>query len=88
VAVVAVTVTPLALLVALAEVAREQAEELLLAARPLHQDKETLAVLAPTLALSMALAVAVVQVLLDQTGLVLRVALVAQELHQVLQARL
>ena len=84
----AVTVTPLALLVALAEVAREQAEELLLAARPLHQDKETLAVLAPTLALSMALAVAVVQVLLDQTGLVLRVALVAQELHQVLQARL
>jgi hypothetical protein len=81
-------VTPLALLAVLAAAALEQAQELLLAVRQVHQDKEAPVVLALTLAPSMVLAVVAVQVLLAQTELVLRVARVAQELHQVLQALL
>jgi len=81
-------VTPLAPLVDLVAVAQEQAQELMLAVRHLHQDKETLVELAPTLALNMVLEVAAVQVLLDQTELVLRAVLVAQGLQIVLQARL
>jgi hypothetical protein len=80
------TVTPLALLAALVVAAQEQVEELLLAVRHLQQAKETPVVLAPTLGQIMVLAVVVALVLLVQTELVLLAALVAQELHQVLQA--
>jgi ERCC4-related helicase len=86
VAVAEVTVTPLALLVVLVAAALEQVQELMLAVRHLHQDKETLVVLAPTLGQTMVLAVVVALVLLDQTELVLLVAQAAQELHQVLRA--
>jgi hypothetical protein len=82
--VVAVTVTPLALLVALAAVAQEQVQELMLVVRRLHLDKEILVELAQTLQIMVLEAVEVL-VLLVQTEPVLLAALVAQELHQALQ---
>jgi hypothetical protein len=83
VAVAEVTVTPLALLVVLAAAVQEQVQELMLAVQ-VHQDKETLAVLAQTLLHFMVLEVVVALVQLAQTELVLRAVQAVLEPPQVL----